>query len=43
MNKKDKKKEISKTIKNEDEKPFWLINAVTGPPKKSSKTIWIVK
>lgn len=30
MKEKDKKKETSKILKNEDEKPTWLINAVTG-------------
>ena len=40
---KEKKKETSKTLKNEDEKSTWLINAVTGPPKLSPKIIWIVK
>ena len=43
MKEKNKKKETSKTLKNEDKKLSWLINAVTGPPKLSPKTIWIVK
>ena len=42
MKEKGKKKETSKTLKNEDGKPSWIINAVTGPIKKSL-TIWIVK
>ena len=37
MKEKNKKKETSKTLKNEDEKLSWLINAVTGPPKLSPK------
>lgn len=43
MNEKDKKKEASESLKNKDVNPSWLVNAVTGPPKKSPKTIWIVK
>lgn len=35
-------KETSKSLKNEDENKSWLVNAVTGPPKKSPKTIWII-
>ena len=39
---KKEEQEISKTLKNSEENEDWLVNAVTGPPKKSPKTIWIV-
>lgn len=43
MKEKDEKKEASEALENKDENISWLVNAVTGPPKKSPKTIWIVK
>lgn len=42
MKKEKEKQEPLKPLEKEDENTSWLVNAVTGPQKKSPKTIWII-